>query len=149
MAPEYAFDGQFSTKSDVFSFGILLLEIISGKRSRGFFHPNHSHNLIGYAWILWNEGRPLELIDECLRQSSTLSEVLRCIHISLLCVQQRPEDRPSMSSVIVMLGSESALPQPKQPGFFLEKDSNEAHRFSSKQEPSSTNEITITLLEAR
>ncbi|KAL4654747.1 hypothetical protein ACB092_01G402400 [Castanea dentata] len=149
MAPEYAFDGQFSTKSDVFSFGILLLEIISGKKSRGFFHPNHSHNLIGYAWILWYEGRPLELTDECLGQSSTLSEVLRCIHISLLCVQQRPADRPSMSSVIVMLGSESALPQPKQPGFFLEKDSNEAHRFSSKQEPSSNNEITITLLEAR
>nr|POE45875.1 g-type lectin s-receptor-like serine/threonine-protein kinase [Quercus suber] len=74
MAPEYAFDGQFSTKSDVFSFGILLLEIISGKKSRGFFHPNHSHNLIGYAWILWNEGRPLELTDECLAQSSTLSE---------------------------------------------------------------------------
>jgi serine/threonine protein kinase len=47
MAPEYAFDGQFSTKSDVFSFGILLLEIISGMRSRGFYHPNHSHNLIG------------------------------------------------------------------------------------------------------
>ncbi|KAK4605166.1 hypothetical protein RGQ29_013292 [Quercus rubra] len=149
MAPEYAFDGQFSTKSDVFSFGILLLEIISGKKSRGIFHPNHNHNLIGYAWILWNEGKPLELTDECLGQSSTLSEVLRCIHISLLCVQQRPEDRPSMSSVIVMLGSESALPQPKQPGFFLEKDSNEAHCFSSKQQSSSTNEITITLLEAR
>nr|XP_023903925.1 G-type lectin S-receptor-like serine/threonine-protein kinase At4g27290 isoform X2 [Quercus suber] len=149
MAPEYAFDGQFSTKSDVFSFGILLLEIISGKKSRGFFHPNHSHNLIGYAWILWNEGRPLELTDECLAQSSTLSEVLRCIHISLLCVQQHPDDRPSMSSVIVMLGSESALPQPKQPGFFLEKDSNAAHCFSSKQESSSTNEITTTLLEAR
>ena len=89
------------------------------------------------------------MTDECLGQSSTLSEVLHCIHISLLCVQQRPVDRPSMSSVILMLGSESALPQPKQPGFFLEKDSNEAHRFSSKQEPSSTNEITITLLEAR
>ncbi|KAK7823601.1 receptor-like serine/threonine-protein kinase sd1-8 [Quercus suber] len=101
------------------------------------------------AWILWNEGRPLELTDECLAQSSTLSEVLRCIHISLLCVQQHPDDRPSMSSVIVMLGSESALPQPKQPGFFLEKDSNAAHCFSSKQESSSTNEITTTLLEAR
>ena len=55
-----------------------------------------------------------------------------------------------MSSVILMLGSsEGALPQPKQPGFFLEKDSNEAHCFSSKQELFSTNEMTITLLEAR
>uniref|UniRef100_A0A2N9F8P9 non-specific serine/threonine protein kinase n=1 Tax=Fagus sylvatica TaxID=28930 RepID=A0A2N9F8P9_FAGSY len=149
MAPEYAFDGQFSTKSDVFSFGILLLEIISGMRSRGFYHPNHSHNLIGQAWILWNEGRPLELVDECLGNSCTLSELLRCIHLSLLCVQQRPEDRPSMSSVVVILGSESALPQPKKPGFFLEKDSNEGPGFSSKHELSSTNEITITLLEAR
>ena len=49
MAPEYAFDGIFSTKSDVFSFGILLLEIISGKKSRGFYHPNHEHNLIGHV----------------------------------------------------------------------------------------------------
>ncbi|KAL4619308.1 hypothetical protein ACB092_06G069700 [Castanea dentata] len=149
MAPEYAFDGQFSTKSDVFSFGILLLEIISGKKSRGFYDPNHSHNLIGIAWILWNEGRPLDLIDECLGETCTLSEVLRCIHLSLLCVQQRPEDRPSMSSVVVVLGSECALPQPKKPGFFLEKDSNVAHGFSSKHEMSSTNEITITVLEAR
>jgi hypothetical protein len=75
--------------------------------------------------------------------------VLRCIHLSLLCVQQRPEDRPSMSSVVVVLGSESALPQPKKPGFFLEKKSNEAHGFSSKQESPSINEITNTLLEAR
>uniref|UniRef100_A0A2N9FA80 Receptor-like serine/threonine-protein kinase n=1 Tax=Fagus sylvatica TaxID=28930 RepID=A0A2N9FA80_FAGSY len=149
MAPEYAFNGHFSTKSDVFSFGILLLEIISGKKCRAFFHPNHSHNLIGHAWILWNEGRPLELVDECLGNSCTLSEVLRCIHLSLLCVQHRPEDRPSMSSVVVVLGSESALPQPKKPGFFFEKDSNEAHGFSSNHELSSTNGITITLLEAR
>ncbi|XP_050247273.1 G-type lectin S-receptor-like serine/threonine-protein kinase At4g27290 isoform X1 [Quercus robur] len=149
MAPEYAFDGQFSTKSDVFSFGILLLEIISGKKSRGFYDPNYSHNLIGIAWILWNEGRPLDLIDECLGETCTLSEVLRCIHLSLLCVQQRPEDRPSMSSVVVGLGSESAFAQPKKPGFFLEKDSNVAHGFSSKHESSSTNEVTITILEAR
>ena len=49
MVPEYVFNGLFSTKSDVFSFGILLLEIISGKKSRGFFHPNHIHKLIGYV----------------------------------------------------------------------------------------------------
>ncbi|KAK4576411.1 hypothetical protein RGQ29_027107 [Quercus rubra] len=149
MAPEYAFDGIFSTKSDVFSFGILLLEIISGKKSRGFYHPNHKHNLIGHAWILWNEGRPLELIDECLGESCTMSEVLRCIHLSLLCVQQRPEDRPNISSVVVMLSSECALAEPKQPGFFLGKDSNGARFFSRNHESFSTNEITVTLLEPR
>jgi hypothetical protein len=74
--------------------------------------------------------------------------VLRCIHLSLLCVQQRLENRPSMSFVVVVLGNESALPQPKNPGFFLEKKSNEVHGFSSKQESPSINEITNTLLEA-
>lgn len=49
MAPEYASDGLFSVKSDVFSFGILMLEIISGKRNWGFFHPDHSLNLTGHV----------------------------------------------------------------------------------------------------
>ena len=49
MAPEYAFDGKFSTKSDVFSFGILMLEIISGKRSRGYYHPNLGVTLSGHV----------------------------------------------------------------------------------------------------
>lgn len=49
MAPEYAIDGQFSIKSDVFSFGILLLEIISGKKNKGFYHMNHDLNLIGHV----------------------------------------------------------------------------------------------------
>jgi serine/threonine protein kinase len=49
MAPEYATDGLFSVKSDVFSFGVLLLEIISGKKSKGFYHPDHSLSLIGHV----------------------------------------------------------------------------------------------------
>ncbi|KAF3969870.1 hypothetical protein CMV_006368 [Castanea mollissima] len=80
MAPEYAIDGLFSVKSDVFSFGMLLLEIVSGKKNRGFYHPNHSLNLIGHAWKLWREGRPLELIDVYSDNSWTLPEMLRCIH---------------------------------------------------------------------
>ncbi|XP_065630310.1 G-type lectin S-receptor-like serine/threonine-protein kinase SD1-1 [Quercus suber] len=132
MAPKYAFDKLFSIKSDVFSFGILLLEIKSGKKRIGFYHPNNKHNLIGHAWISWNEGRLLELLDECLGESCTISEVLCCIHLSLLCVQQCPKDRPSISYVVVMLGNESALPQPKQPSFFLEKDSNEGQFLTSK-----------------
>ncbi|KAL3598269.1 hypothetical protein D5086_006187, partial [Populus alba] len=48
MSPEYAIDGLFSIKSDVFSFGVLVLEIVNGKRNRGFFHPDHKHNLLGH-----------------------------------------------------------------------------------------------------
>ncbi|KAJ9153677.1 hypothetical protein P3X46_027095 [Hevea brasiliensis] len=148
MAPEYASDGLFSTKSDVFSFGILLLEIISGKRSRGFYHPSRGLNLIGHAWTLWKEGEPSELIDPFLEQSCNLSEVIRCIQISLLCVQQHPEERPSMASVVLMLGGEKELPQPQKPGFFKDRGPTEANSSSDKLESNSTNEITFSL-EAR
>ena len=98
---------------------------------------------------MWKEGIPLELIDTCLEESCTLLEIFRCIHVSLLCVQQHPEDRPNMSSVVMMLGSEGLLPEPKEPGFLIGKDSLDATSSSSKQQLSSTNEITITRLEAR
>ncbi|CAL5390636.1 unnamed protein product [Camellia sinensis] len=149
IAPEYAVDGLFSVKSDVFSFGVLVLEIVSRKRNKGFYHPGHRLNLLGHAWRLYKEGRSLELIDEALWDSCYLNEMLRSIHVGLLCVQQCPEDRPSMSSVVLMLGSEGALPQVKQPGFFTERNIHEASCSSSKDATVSANEITITLLDAR
>ncbi|EOY20462.1 S-locus-specific glycoprotein S6, putative [Theobroma cacao] len=149
MSPEYAIDGVFSMKSDVFGFGVLVLEIVSGKKNRGFSHPDHDHNLLGHAWRLWTEKRPMELIDDALGDFRLPSEVLRCIHVGLLCVQQRPEDRPNMSSAIVMLGSESALPQPKQPGFFTGRNLPEAESSTSNCKSSSANECTVTLLEPR
>ncbi|XP_052289562.1 G-type lectin S-receptor-like serine/threonine-protein kinase At4g27290 isoform X3 [Citrus sinensis] len=149
MAPEYASDGQFSVKSDVFSFGILLLEIISGKKNRGFYHSDNKLNLIGHAWKLWNEGMPSQLIDPCVQDSFNLAEVIRCIHIGLLCVQQHPKDRPSMPSVILMLGSETVLPQPKQPGYLADWKSIRQDYSSSTPESCSTNTITISELEGR
>ncbi|CAL5335816.1 unnamed protein product [Camellia sinensis] len=139
MSPKYAVDGLFLVKSDVFNFDVLVLEIVSGKRNRGFYHPDHHLNLLGHR--LYEEGRSLELIDEALWDSCYLTEVWRSIHLGLLCVQQSPEDRPSMSSVVLMLGSEGALPQAKQPGFFIERNVLEA--ASSSKAKASANEMTI------
>lgn len=90
----------------------------------------------------------MELLEPHLSDTHSLSisEVCRSIHVALLCVQQRPEDRPSMSSVILMLNNEGVLPPAKQPGFFTEGDSTSC---SSRNELRSTNEITITSLEPR
>ncbi|KAK3023888.1 hypothetical protein RJ639_042904, partial [Escallonia herrerae] len=73
--------------------------------------------------MLLNQERSMELIDTTVEggKPSDVNEVLRSIHIGLLCVQQCPEDRPTMSSVVLMLSSGGALPWPKQPGFFTER----------------------------
>ncbi|KAJ9671834.1 hypothetical protein PVL29_025506 [Vitis rotundifolia] len=146
MSPEYAIDGLYSTKSDVFSFGVLVLEIVSGKRNRGFSHPDHSLNLLGHAWTLYMEGRSMELIDSSVGDIHNLSQVLRLINVGLLCVQCGPDDRPSMSLVVLMLSSDSTLPQPKEPGFFTGRGSTSS---SGNQGPFSGNGITITMFDGR
>ncbi|QHO32417.1 G-type lectin S-receptor-like serine/threonine-protein kinase [Arachis hypogaea] len=150
MAPEYAINGLFSVKSDVFSFGIILMEIISGNRNRALCHANETLNLVGYAWMLWKEDRPLELIDPNIKESCVIPEVLRCIHVSLLCVQQHPEDRPTMASVLVMLGSKMDLVEPKEPGFFSCKLPTEVSSHSDQHNIITLNdELTVTSLDGR
>ncbi|XP_050212578.1 cysteine-rich receptor-like protein kinase 10 isoform X2 [Mercurialis annua] len=120
MSPEYAMEGIFSIKSDVFSFGVMMLEIISGKKNNGFYITELAPTLLAYAWRLWNEGKEIELVDPLLMETSLTEEVGRCIQIGLLCVQEYPEDRPTMSTIVVLLGSEAniiALPEPKKPAF--------------------------------
>ncbi|KAL2327850.1 hypothetical protein Fmac_021277 [Flemingia macrophylla] len=147
MAPEYAFDGIFSIKSDVYSFGILLLEVLSGKKNKGIYNSDHNFNIIEHAWRLWKESLPKEFIDTCMGDSYILSQVLRCIHVGLLCVQYQPNDRPNMTSVVVMLTSETALPQPKEPVFLTEMVLEEED--SGQKMHCSTNEVTISKLEPR
>ncbi|KAB5521598.1 hypothetical protein DKX38_025917 [Salix brachista] len=101
------------------------------------------------AWRLWKDGKPLELIEPLPEESCNLSEVTRCINISLLCVQHHPDDRPSMSTVVWMLGGENTLPQPKEPGFFKGSGPFEPSSSPSNIELSSANEITNSLLYPR
>ncbi|CAL5341845.1 unnamed protein product [Camellia sinensis] len=101
--------------------------------------------LENHAWRLYEEGKLMELVDGFVRDSCCLSKVSRSIHVGLFCVQQHPEDRLTMSSVVIMLGSEGELPWPKQPGFFfIEFDGS-----SNKYAPCSTNELTITTMQPR
>ncbi|KAI3721403.1 hypothetical protein L2E82_32413 [Cichorium intybus] len=146
ISPEYAMHGFFSVKSDVFSFGVLVLEIVSGLKNRGFSHHDHCDNLLGHAWRLFKDDKTLELVSAPIRNSCINSEVLRSVHIGLLCVQNHVEDRPTMSSVVQMFGNEGMLPLPKQPAFFSEHEPNSS---SSKLGSVSVNEVTITSLDAR
>ncbi|VAH54091.1 unnamed protein product [Triticum turgidum subsp. durum] len=118
MSPEYAMDGVFSMKSDIYSFGVMVLEIVTGKKNRGFYDDELDLNLLGYAWTLWKEGRSVELLDEAMVGSSCdHSQVRRCIQVALLCVDMHPRNRPLMSSIVMMLATENAtLPEPNEPG---------------------------------
>lgn len=93
----------------------------------------------------------LELVDPAMRDSYSPYEVARCLQVGLLCVQERAEDRPSMSAVVLMLSSENAsLAQPKQPGFCLGRNPLETNSLSSKQDESCTvNQVTVTMIDGR
>jgi hypothetical protein len=98
---------------------------------------------------LYNEEKSIELAEMSLEDSCCVSEVLRSIHMALLCVQQNPEDRPTMANVVLMLGGDGVLPHPNQPGFFTERNKYGTDTFSSKNGRNSVNELSITALEAR
>ncbi|XP_073352117.1 G-type lectin S-receptor-like serine/threonine-protein kinase At4g03230 [Aegilops tauschii subsp. strangulata] len=119
MSPEYASQGIYSVKSDVFSFGVLLLEILSGKRNTGFHGHEDFVNLLGYSWQLWEGGRCLELVEASIASEVHAAEATRYINIALMCVQEHADDRPTMSNVGTMLNSESVvLPEPNHPAYF-------------------------------
>ncbi|KAJ9146404.1 hypothetical protein P3X46_028674 [Hevea brasiliensis] len=122
MAPEYVTHGRFSVKSDVFSFGVLVLEIASGQKNSGVGIGEDEEDLLTYSWRNWNDGTALNLIDPTLTVGSR-SEMMRCIHIGLLCVQEHEANRPTMAQVVTMLSTYSiTLPVPSKPAFFMHSE---------------------------
>ncbi|XP_042513407.1 G-type lectin S-receptor-like serine/threonine-protein kinase CES101 [Macadamia integrifolia] len=151
MSPEYAMDGLFSEKSDVFSFGVMMLEIVSGKKNNGFYQTACELNLLGYAWEMWNKGKILELIDSTLVDSCSMNEYefIRYVTVGFLCVQESAADRPTMSEVVSMLSNETtALPSPKQPAFTIGK-SNTGVESSLSSGHETVNDVTISVMNGR
>ncbi|EHA8588330.1 Cysteine-rich receptor-like protein kinase 6 [Cocos nucifera] len=164
MAPEYVMRGQFSIKSDVYSFGVLVFEIVTGRKNGGFSNSEYAEDIVNYVWERWVKGTILEILDPSLTNHCPRSEVLRCVHIGLLCVQENPSDRPNMSQIVVMFNSNSvSLQAPSKPAFCIGRSgmdsgaySNEYNlsggthdQSSSKSIPASPNEVSITELEPR
>ncbi|XP_026432687.1 putative receptor-like protein kinase At4g00960 [Papaver somniferum] len=167
MAPEYIMHGHFSVKSDVFSFGVLILEILCGQKNSSFHQSSGAQDLLSYVWRRWNNGSATEILDPTLKDTFSRVEVLRCIHVALLCVQEEVEDRPTMPTVVQMLNSYSATDPalPLAPAFFIgstvnmepqsnlgyseEQGSSKNESVTSEVATGSVNEVTISELDPR
>uniref|UniRef100_A0A0E0RBW3 Protein kinase domain-containing protein n=1 Tax=Oryza rufipogon TaxID=4529 RepID=A0A0E0RBW3_ORYRU len=121
IAPECRERRLFSTKSDVYGFGALVLEIISGKRCFSLASGDSGDDygfLNKRAWYLWRTGRLIKLVDSPSGDELETREILRCIHIALLCVEENPANRPTMQEVVLMLSCRTALlPKPRRPAY--------------------------------
>lgn len=127
MAPEYLANGQLTEKADVYSFGVLLLEIVTGRQNNRSKSSEYSDSLVTIAWKHFQQGTVEEILDPNLllqnyHNSNVKNEVLRVVHIGLLCTQEAPSLRPSMSKALQMLAKkDEALPPPTNPPFIDEK----------------------------
>ncbi|KAH9797469.1 putative LRR receptor-like serine/threonine-protein kinase RFK1 [Citrus sinensis] len=112
MAPEYALWGYLTYKADVYSFGIVALEIVSGKNNMSYA-PALEFDctcLLDWACHLQQDGKLVELVDERLGSKYKKEEAERMIKVSLLCTNASPSLRPTMSEVVNMLEGKTAIP---------------------------------------
>ncbi|KAH1199292.1 Cold-responsive protein kinase 1 [Glycine max] len=152
LAPEYALLGQLTKKADVYSFGILMLEIISGKSSSIAAFEEDYLVLVEWAWKLKGENRLLDLVDSELSEYDE-SVVYRFLIVALFCTQSAAQHRPSMKQVLEMLSkevhlNEKALTEPgiyrwhstgKKCGSLNETSSSQAIKYKRTENPHEAN----------
>ncbi|KAF7067242.1 hypothetical protein CFC21_073156 [Triticum aestivum] len=147
MAPEYAMEGVFSSKSDVYSFGVLLLEVVTGIRRNSNSQTMGFPSLTAYSWHMWKEEKTNELPDSCIIGTSP-DEVLLCVQVALLCVQENPDDRPLMSSVVFVLENGSTtLAAPNRPAYFALRSAEMDQMRNNIQ--TSANSFTLSEIQGR
>ncbi|XP_047062525.1 cold-responsive protein kinase 1-like [Lolium rigidum] len=127
-APEYAIRGELTVKADTYSFGVLVLEIISSLKNTDLTLPNEMQYLPEHAWRLYEQNKILELVDAKVQAGEGFEEkeVMQVCQIALLCVQPYPESRPAMSEAVRMLTmkTDQTIPPPVKPAFLDRKNLN-------------------------
>ncbi|WCJ25096.1 Cysteine-rich receptor-like protein kinase 2 [Euphorbia peplus] len=156
-APEYAVHGQLSVKVDTYSYGVVVLEVISGRKSSDTITYPGSDYLLKRAWKLHENGSHLDLVDESIdKDEYEAEEMKRIIDIALLCTQSSPSLRPTMSEVVVFLKSRGSIEHraPTRPPFIESEEMDvvsKSHGGYSTSSASSKSNATasITQLSAR
>ncbi|RZC54366.1 hypothetical protein C5167_013236 [Papaver somniferum] len=139
MAPEYAMRGYLTYKADVFSFGIVALEIVSGKSITKYKPKDEFIHLLDWAYVLKEQGNLLDLVDPVLESNYSTEEVLRMLNAALLCTNPSPSLRPLMSAVVGMLEGRIPVPEPlaSRRGLGISYDS-QTHTSTSSLETTQT-----------
>ncbi|KAF7152708.1 hypothetical protein RHSIM_Rhsim01G0036400 [Rhododendron simsii] len=126
LAPEYAMLGQLTEKADVFGFGVVALEIVSGRPNTDSSLEEEKIYLLKWAWHVHENNREVELVDARLLEFDE-EEVKRVIGVALLCTQTSPQQRPSMPRVVAMLSGDIEVSAvTSRPGYFTAGTSTQA-----------------------
>ncbi|RID55151.1 hypothetical protein BRARA_G02430 [Brassica rapa] len=129
MAPEYVMQGVLSVKADVFSFGVVVLELISGQKNSSFSMRHADQTLLEWVYKLYKKGRTMEILDSEISASADPEQVRLCVQIGLLCVQGDPRKRPTMRRVSLLLSRKPGhLEEPEHPGVPGSRHRRRTHR---------------------
>ncbi|GER52750.1 kinase family protein [Striga asiatica] len=113
LAPEYAIRGQLTRRADIYSFGVLLIEIVSGRNNTNTRLPIEEQYILERTWQLYEKNELVALVDTSLNGDFDAEQACRFLKIGLLCTQDSPKLRPSMSTVVQMLTGEKSISDQK------------------------------------
>ncbi|XP_022632425.1 probable LRR receptor-like serine/threonine-protein kinase RFK1 isoform X2 [Vigna radiata var. radiata] len=156
MAPEYALWGRLSYKADVYSYGVVVLEVVSGKSNNNYMPSDNRVCLLDKACHLQRTERLIELVDERLGSEIKPTEAIILMKVALLCTDVSPSIRPTMSEVVNMLEGRANIPDkiPQTSDFsedirfksmrdiYQQREKNQS--LSSSQLDNSTGVLTLT-----
>eukprot|EP00253_Pinus_taeda_P012391 PITA_12391 len=134
-APEYAVHGQLTEKADVYSYGIVVLEIVSGRKCIDPKLPAPMSLLLQWVWNQYKHDRVLDIVDPTLEGRYPKEQVLSVITVALLCTQGSWGLRPAMSQVGLMLTKNSEIPAPPTQPAFIDAAAGSSENSNTDAKP--------------